>query len=59
MTDTGAGRLAHALGNMLTQNWKLLTLTLTGNRLGDNGAKAFAKVPIELIFVCYELIKLF
>lgn len=29
---------------MSTQNWKLLTLTLTGNQIGDNGAKSFAKV---------------
>jgi hypothetical protein len=29
---------------MNTQNWKLLTLTLTGNQIGDNGAKSFAKV---------------
>ncbi len=44
ITDTGAERLAHSLGNISTQNWKLLTLTLTGNQIGDNGAKSFAKV---------------
>ncbi|CAF1008730.1 unnamed protein product [Adineta steineri] len=42
ITDTGAERLANALGNMSSQNWKLLTLTLTGNQIGDNGAKSFA-----------------
>lgn len=44
ITDKGAERLANILGNMSTQNWKLLTLTLTGNQIGDNGAKAFATV---------------
>ncbi|CAF1184041.1 unnamed protein product [Rotaria sp. Silwood1] len=43
ITDKGAERLAHVLGNMSVQNWKLLTLTLSGNQLGDNGAKSFAK----------------
>jgi hypothetical protein len=44
ITDKGAERLANILGNISTQNWKLLTLTLTGNQIGDNGAKSFAKV---------------
>ncbi|CAF0866619.1 unnamed protein product [Rotaria sp. Silwood1] len=42
ITDTAAERLAFALGNMLKQNRKLLTLNLSGNRIGDNGAKSFA-----------------
>ncbi|CAF2510212.1 unnamed protein product [Rotaria sp. Silwood2] len=42
ITDTGAERLAHALGSMLKQNRKLLILNLSGNRIGDNGAKSFA-----------------
>jgi len=44
ITDTSAERLANALGNMSTQNWKLLTLNLSGNRIGDEGAKSFATV---------------
>ncbi|CAF4728727.1 unnamed protein product, partial [Rotaria magnacalcarata] len=43
ITDRGAERLAHSLGNMSVQNWKLLTLTLTGNQIGDDGAKSLAK----------------
>ncbi|CAF1194477.1 unnamed protein product [Rotaria sordida] len=43
ITDKNAERLAHVLGNMSVQNWKLLTLTLSGNQIGDNGAKLFAK----------------
>ncbi|CAF1130191.1 unnamed protein product [Rotaria sordida] len=42
ITDTGAERFAYALGNMLKQNWKLLTLNLSRNRIGDYGAKSFA-----------------
>jgi hypothetical protein len=34
---------------MNTQNWKLLTLTLTGNQIGDNGAKSFANVNEQSI----------
>lgn len=44
ITDTGAERLAHVLGNMKKQNGKLLTLNLCGNRISDNGAKSFATV---------------
>jgi len=29
---------------MFTQNWKLLSLNLTGNRIGDDGANSFARV---------------
>jgi hypothetical protein len=29
---------------MSTQNWKLLTLNLSGNKIGDDGAKFFATV---------------
>ncbi|CAF2496601.1 unnamed protein product [Rotaria sp. Silwood2] len=43
ITDKGAERLAHILGNISVQNWKLLTLALSGNQIGDNGAKSFAK----------------
>ncbi len=42
--DTGAERLANALGNISTQNWKLLTLNLSGNRIGDRGAISLATV---------------
>ncbi|CAF3894964.1 unnamed protein product [Rotaria sordida] len=42
ITDVGAERLANALGNMLKPNRKLLTLNLSGNRIGDDGAKSFA-----------------
>ena len=49
ITDANAQRLAHQLGNMSTQNWKLLTLTLTGNQIGDNGAKSFAQVTRFLL----------
>ncbi|CAF0960341.1 unnamed protein product [Adineta ricciae] len=42
MTDLGVERLANALGNMSKQNWKLLTLDLSGNRIGDNGGKSLA-----------------
>ncbi len=44
ITDTHAERLANALGNMSTQNWKLLILNLSGNKIGDDGAKSFATV---------------
>jgi len=44
ITDTAAKRLANVLGNIFTQNWKLLTLDLSGNRIGDDGAKSFATV---------------
>lgn len=44
---------------MSTQNWKLLTLTLTGNRIGDNGAKSFAKVKINTYCVLIEYVRLF
>ncbi|CAF0913854.1 unnamed protein product [Adineta ricciae] len=42
MTDLGVERLANALGNMSKQNWKLLTLDLSGNRISDNGGKSLA-----------------
>ncbi|CAF3653656.1 unnamed protein product [Adineta steineri] len=42
ITDTNAERLANALGNMSKQNWRLLTLNLSGNQIGDNGGKSFA-----------------
>jgi hypothetical protein len=32
---------------MSKQNWKLLTLNLSGNRISDNGAKSFATVNKE------------
>ncbi|UJR20602.1 hypothetical protein I4U23_023727 [Adineta vaga] len=41
--DRGSERLANALGTMYNQNCKLLTLTLTGNQIGDHGATSFAK----------------
>jgi hypothetical protein len=44
INDTGAERLANALGNISTQNWKLLTLNLSGNRIGDNGATSISTV---------------
>lgn len=44
LDDTGAERLAHALGNLRVLNCTLLTLTLTGNQIGDVGANAFATV---------------
>ena len=44
ITDADADRLANALGNPSTHNWRLLTLCLTGNRIGDNGAKSLATV---------------
>jgi hypothetical protein len=33
---------------MFTQNGKLLTLSLSGNRIGDNGANCFAQVKFLL-----------
>lgn len=48
ITDKGAERLANILGNISTQNWKLLTLALTGNQIGDHGAKSFATVNEKL-----------
>lgn len=47
ISDTGAESLALALGNLRKQNWKLLNLILTGNQIGDRGAKALATVTIE------------
>lgn len=47
ITDAEVDQIAHALGNLVTQNWKLLTLSLTGNRIGDNGARALAKVKVN------------
>jgi hypothetical protein len=46
ITDKGADRLAYTLGNISTQNRKLLTLNLSGNRIGDDGAQAFATVKL-------------
>jgi hypothetical protein len=46
ITDEDAAGVAHGLGNMSRQNWKLLTLNLSGNRIGDHGAMAFATVRI-------------
>ncbi|CAF4006952.1 unnamed protein product [Rotaria magnacalcarata] len=42
ITDTGVERIARALGNISRQNWKLLTLNLSGNRIGDIGAQSLA-----------------
>jgi hypothetical protein len=36
--------LANALGTMSNENKNLLTLSLTGNRIGDNGAEHLATV---------------
>lgn len=44
MNDSGAEKLALALGNLKKQNWKLLNLILTGNQIGNRGAKALATV---------------
>ena len=49
--DKGAERLAYALGNMLKRNCKLLTLNLSGNRIGDDGAKFFAIVKTNLFII--------
>ncbi|CAF4146709.1 unnamed protein product [Rotaria socialis] len=42
ITDKGVERIARALGNISRQNWKLLTLNLSGNRIGDIGAQSLA-----------------
>ena len=49
--DTGSERLANALGTMYIQNCKLLTLTLTGNQIGDHGAESFAKVTSIAVII--------
>ncbi|CAF1192359.1 unnamed protein product [Didymodactylos carnosus] len=56
ITDVGAELLAKSLGNMITQNWKLLTLNLSGNRITDKGAKAFAKaLRFNRTLICLNL----
>jgi hypothetical protein len=50
ISDTGAERLANALGNISTQNGKLLTLNLSGNRIGDRGATSLATVLNSITF---------
>jgi hypothetical protein len=45
ITDSGAQKLGYALGNIYSQNKKLLILNLSTNYIGDKGA-------IELANVC-------
>ena len=46
ITDEDTVGFADGLSNMSRQNWKLLTLNLSGNRIGDQGAMALATVRI-------------
>lgn len=43
ITDKGAQLLGDAIGTLVQQNQKLLTLNLTGNRITDEGVKSLAK----------------
>jgi len=46
ITDVGAQNISKALGSYKGSNTKLVSLNLTGNKIGDNGAKALAGVNI-------------
>jgi len=48
ITDVGAEHIGSALGNVTQQNQKLLSLNLTGNKIGDAGARHLADVRVAL-----------
>ena len=48
ITDVGAEHIGSALGNFAQQNQKLLSLNLTGNKIGDAAASHIAKVTFVL-----------
>ena len=56
ITDVGADLLGKALGTVQTQNMKLLSLNLNGNKITDKGAQSFATVSCKLylkVINCY------
>ncbi len=50
ISEIGAKKLGNAIGNINTQNNKLLNLNLSGNIIGDQGTIEIAKVLKNFFF---------